>query len=181
MGSSLSLSLSWCWSSRCPSMEGSYALIPLAPFFLSYVMSFVYVGIYWNNHHHLHYLISSVNGRALWANLFLLFWLSLIPFGTEWMAANNFAQVPVAVYGFILLMCGVSYLLLASTLKRHDGQHSDLAQALGEDRKGKLSAMIYLVGIITAFWLPVLACVLYAVVAVIWFNPDKRIEKKVHE
>lgn len=155
------------------------SLIPLAPFFLSYIMSFVYVGIYWNNHHHMHYLVSSVNGKALWANLFLLFWLSLIPFGTEWMAANHFGQVPVAVYGFILLMCGISYTLLAHILARHCGRQSELAQALGKDWKAKLSTVVYVIAIITALWLPVLACVLYAAVAFIWFMPDRRIEKKV--
>lgn len=155
------------------------ALIPLAPFFLSYILSFVYVGIYWNNHHHMHYLVSSVNGSVSWANLFLLFWLSLLPFGTEWMAANHFAQVPVAVYGFLLLMCGASYLILARTLATHGGRDSELAQALGSDWKGKLSIVIYIIAIITARWFPVLACMLYTIVACIWFIPDTRIEKKV--
>lgn len=155
------------------------ALIPLVPFFLSYVMSFVYVGIYWNNHHHMHYLVSSVNGSALWANLFLLFWLSLIPFGTEWMAANHFAQVPVVIYGLILLMSGIAYRLLAGILARHCGRDSELSQALGGDWKGKLSTAIYVIAIIIALWLPVLACVLYAIVAGIWFIPDRRIENKV--
>ena len=155
------------------------ALIPLAPFFLSYILSFVYVGIYWNNHHHMHYLVSSINGSVLWANLFLLFWLSLIPFGTEWMAARHFARVPVAVYGFILLMSGVAYRLLAGILANQQGRNSELAQAIGDDWKGKLSTLIYVIAIITAWWLPVLACVLYAIVACIWFIPDRRIEKKV--
>ncbi|RAV55098.1 hypothetical protein DIU36_18005 [Mucilaginibacter rubeus] len=155
------------------------ALIPLTPFFLSYILSFVYVGIYWNNHHHMHYLVSSINGSALWANLFLLFWLSLIPFGTEWMAANHFARVPVAAYGFLLLMCGGAYVILARILARQGGVESELAQALGSDRKGKLSLLIYVIAIVMAWWLPVPACILYAIVACIWFIPDTRIEKKV--
>ncbi|SEJ79690.1 Uncharacterized membrane protein [Dyadobacter sp. SG02] len=153
------------------------ALVPLAPFFLSYILSFIYVGIYWNNHHHMHYLVNSINGSTLWANLLLLFWLSLIPFGTEWMAANEFAPVPVAVYGFLLLMCGVAYQILAKILANHCGSNSELARALGRDWKGKLSTAIYLVAIVMALWSPMLACVLYAAVACIWFIPDTRIEK----
>lgn len=155
------------------------ALVPLAPFFLSYILSFVYVGIYWNNHHHMHHLVSSINGSALWANLFLLFWLSLIPFGTEWMAANHFARVPVAVYGFLLLMCGIAYVILARILARQGGVESELALALGSDWKGKLSLLIYVIAIVMAWWLPVPACIFYAIVACIWFIPDTRIEKKV--
>ena len=132
------------------------ALLPTLPFFLSYVLSFVNVGIYWNNHHHMLYLVNSITGGVLWANLNLLFWLSLIPFGTEWMANNHFAGVPVAVYGAILLMCAVSYILLAYVLASHCGKNSDLAQALGRDWKGKLSIATYTIGAISAQWFLIL-------------------------
>ncbi len=155
------------------------ALIPVTPFFLSYVLSFVNVGIYWNNHHHMLYLVSTITGGALWANLNLLFWLSLIPFGTQWMAENHFAAVPVAVYGGILIMCALAYTLLASILASHCGKNSELAEALGNDRKGKLSIMIYATAMIIAFKWPLISCALYALVACIWFIPDRRIEKKV--
>lgn len=155
------------------------ALLPTLPFFLSYVLSFVNVGIYWNNHHHMLYLVNSITGGVLWANLNLLFWLSLIPFGTEWMANNHFAGVPVAVYGAILLMCAVSYILLAYVLASHCGKNSDLAQALGRDWKGKLSTATYIISAISALWYPYVACALYVLVACIWFIPDRRIEKKI--
>jgi uncharacterized membrane protein len=155
------------------------SLLPLMPFFLSYVLSFVNVGIYWNNHHHMLYLVSNITGGTLWANLNLLFWLSLIPFGTAWMANNHFAAVPVAVYGAILIMCALSYLLLAYILASHCGKNSELAQALGKDWKGKLSVVIYVVGMAIAFWEPAISCMLYVLVACIWFIPDRRMEKKV--
>lgn len=155
------------------------ALLPILPFFLSYVLSFAYIGIYWNNHHHMLYLVNSITGGVLWANLNLLFWLSLIPFGTEWMANNHFAAMPVAVYGLLLIMCGISYLILAQILASHCGKNSELAQALGRDWKGKLSIVIYLAGVISAFWYPQVSCVLYVLVACIWFIPDRRIERKV--
>ena len=155
------------------------SLIPMTPFLLSYVLSFVNVGIYWNNHHHMLYLVNSITGGVLWANLNLLFWLSLIPFGTEWMANNHFAPAPVAVYGAILLMCAVSYILLAYVLASHCGKNSDLAQALGRDWKGKLSTATYIIGAISALWYPYIACALYVLVACIWFIPDRRIEKKI--
>ena len=155
------------------------SLLPVMPFFLGYVLSFVNVGIYWNNHHHMLYLVASITGSVLWANLNLLFWLSLIPFGTEWMADNHFATVPVAVYGFLLMMCGLSYLLLARILASHCGKNSELAQAIGKDWKGKLSIVIYAVAVVVAFILPLASCALYVVVACMWFIPDTRIEKKV--
>jgi len=155
------------------------ALIPLAPFFLSYVVSFIYVGIYWNNHHHMFYIVDSVTGSALWANLFFLFWLSIMPFATEWMANNHFAAAPVAVYGFVLMMCGLAYTLLAGILASHCGKNSELAQAFGKDWKGKASVGVYIVAIAVAFWMPVISCALYILVACIWFIPDRRIEKKV--
>jgi uncharacterized membrane protein len=155
------------------------SLLPILPFFLSYILSFAYIGIYWNNHHHMLYLVNSITGSVLWANLNLLFWLSLIPFGTEWMANNQFAAMPVAVYGSLLIMCGASYTLLAYILASHCGKNSELAQALGRDWKGKLSIVIYLTGVISAFWYPQVSCALYVLVACIWFIPDRRIEKKI--
>ena len=155
------------------------SLIPLLPFFLSYILSFLYIGIYWNNHHHMLYLVNTITGGTLWANLNLLFWLSLMPFATEWMASNHFSSVPVATYGFVLSMCGLAYNLLAAILANHCGKNSELAQALGKDWKGKLSIVIDAVAIVIAFILPALSCVLYAIVACIWLIPDRRIEKKI--
>lgn len=164
------------------------SLLPMAPFFLSYVLSFVNVGIYWNNHHHMMYLVDSITGGALWANLNLLFWLSLIPFGTEWMADNHFSTWPVVVYGTILIMCGLAYSLLASILANHcarlpdgQGKNSELAEALGKDWKGKLSVIIYAAAIALAFFNPWISCALYVVVACMWFIPDRRIEQKVYK
>jgi len=155
------------------------SLIPILPFFLSYVLSFTYIGIYWNNHHHMLYLVNSITGGVLWANLNLLFWLSLIPFGTAWMANNHFAAMPVAIYGLILMMCGISYIVLAYILASHCGKNSELAQALGRDWKGKLSIVIYIIGVVSALWYPMVGCALYILVSCIWFIPDRRMEKKV--
>ncbi|HEX3387269.1 MAG TPA: TMEM175 family protein [Mucilaginibacter sp.] len=155
-------------------------LLPMVPFFLSYILSFINVGIYWNNHHHMLYLVSTITGGALWANLNLLFWLSLIPFGTEWMASNHFSTWPVIIYGAILIMCAVAYTILANTLASHCGKNSELAIAIGKDWKGKLSIVIYFIGIICAFWYPRAGAGIYAVVACIWFIPDRRIEQRVH-
>lgn len=155
------------------------ALVSLWPFFLSYVLSFVYVGIYWNNHHHMLYLVSNITGGTLWANLNLLFWLSLIPFGTSWMAENHFSSIPVAVYGCILLMCGAAYTLLARILAKYCAKNAELEQAIGNDWKGLLSVIIYILSIAVAFKWPVISCALYVIVACIWFIPDRRIEKKV--
>jgi uncharacterized membrane protein len=157
------------------------SLLPMAPFFLSYVLSFVNVGIYWNNHHHMMYLVNSITGGALWANLNLLFWLSLIPFATEWMADNHFSTWPVAVYGIILFMCGAAYTLLARILAAHCGKNSELAEALGKDWKGKLSITIYAAAIALAFVNPWISCGLYVTVAGMWFIPDKRIQQKVYK
>jgi TMEM175 potassium channel family protein len=154
-------------------------LLPLAPFFLSYVVSFIYVGIYWTNHHHMFYIVDSITGGVLWANLFFLFWLSLMPFATEWMANNHFAAGPVAVYGSVLMMCGLAYTLLANILASHCGKNSVLAQALGKDWKSKVSVVIYIISIAVAFWMPVISCALYLAVACVWIIPDRRIEKKV--
>lgn len=156
------------------------ALRPLIATFLSYVLSFVNVGIYWNNHHHLLQAVQQVNGRTLWANLHLLFWLSLFPFGTAWMGENHFASLPVAFYGVILLLAAIAYYILARTLVAYHGQESALATALGRDDKGKVSVAMYAVAIPLAFVQPWLACALYVLVAVIWLIPDRRIEKTLH-
>ncbi|HXX57578.1 MAG TPA: TMEM175 family protein [Thermodesulfovibrionales bacterium] len=153
------------------------ALLPLGPVFLSYVLSFVFLGIYWNNHHHLLQAIRHVNGRVLWANLHLLFWLSLTPFVTGWMGENNFAEWPVALYGTVLLFSSVAYFILTRTLISLHGRDSVLATALGRDFKGKVSVVIYLVSVPLAFVYSWFAFALYVIVAVMWFVPDRRIEK----
>ncbi|MET0395708.1 MAG: TMEM175 family protein [Longimicrobiaceae bacterium] len=153
------------------------ALRALVPVFLSYVLSFINVGIYWNNHHHLLNAARHVDGRVLWANLHLLFWLSLIPFGTAWMGENHFATWPVAVYGLVLCCAGVAYFILAQALIAADGHDSVVAAALGRDVKGKASVGIYLLAIPLAFVQPWAACALYVLVAVIWLVPDRRIER----
>ena len=156
-------------------------LTKLLPVFLSYVLSFVYVAIYWNNHHHLLHAVSKVTGVTLWANTHLLFWLSLIPFATAWMGENEFAELPVAVYGFALLMPASAYVLLQSTIVRTEGPRSLLALVIGRDRKGKLSALLYLVGIALAFYNTWVSCVLYGVVAMMWLIPEPRIEKHIDD
>ncbi len=157
------------------------ALAKLAPIFLSYVLSFVYVGIYWNNHHHLFQAVHKVNGRILWANLHLLFWLSLTPFVTGWMGENHFAPLPVALYGGNLLMAAISYTILVRALLAHHGPDSTLARAIGRDFKGYLSLALYLVAIPLSFVNPWIGVSLYALVAIIWFIPDRRIEKQIAE
>ncbi|MBS1529469.1 MAG: DUF1211 domain-containing protein [Bacteroidetes bacterium] len=162
-----------------PGKDGWRDLLPMLPFFLSYILSFINIGIYWNNHHHMLYLVDSITGGALWANLNLLFWLSLIPFGTEWMAGNHFSTWPVAMYGVNLIMCGVAYTILQGVLASHCGKNSELAQAVGKDWKGKASIIIYAAAIALAFWRPWLSCSLYLLVACMWFIPDSRIERRV--
>lgn len=153
------------------------ALFSLLPVFLSYVLSFVFLGIYWNNHHHLLQAARQVDGRVLWANLHLLFWLSLIPFVTAWMGENEFATWPVAFYGIILLLAGIAYLILTRALIASNGSDSPLAIAVGRDVKGKISAVIYMMAIPLAFVSAGLACGLYVLVAIMWLLPDRRIEK----
>jgi uncharacterized membrane protein len=152
------------------------ALTAQWPVFLSYVLSFVYVGIYWNNHHHLLHATTRVTGGMLWANLHLLFWLSLFPFATGWMGENHFAPLPSAVYGAALLMAAVAWAILQAVILRAEGPHSLLRQALGRDWKGRLSPVLYLAGIASSFWITGLAQALYLVVALIWLVPDRRIE-----
>ncbi|GGX99810.1 DUF1211 domain-containing protein [Massilia dura] len=157
------------------------ALLPLWPVFISYVLSFIYVGIYWNNHHHLLHAVKEVSGGVLWANLHLLFWLSLIPFVTGWMGENHFETAPTAAYGVVLCMCAFSYSLLARRLISNHPKNATLAEAIGEDHKGKYSIFLYLAGIGLSFvtaWFGFLA---YAAVAVMWLVPDRRIEEKVEE
>ncbi len=153
------------------------ALQSVVPVFLSYVMSFVFLGIYWNNHHHLLQAIKHVNGRILWANLHLLFWLSLVPFVTAWLGENDFASRPVALYGIVLLFAAVAYFILVQTLIVHHGSDSVLAAAIGRDVKGKISVGLYAVAILLSLSNSMFACALYVLVAVIWLIPDRRIEK----
>ncbi len=152
------------------------SLLPLLPVFLSYVLSFIYIGIYWNNHHHMMHAVKKVNGGILWANLHLLFWLSLIPFATGWMGENNFAELPMALYGIVLLMAAIAYFILQNRILAVHGKGSLLAKALGKDLKGKASPIIYIVAIITSFYNSWIAGSLYVLVALMWLIPDKRIE-----
>ena len=154
-------------------------LTPLLPTFLAYVLSFVYVGIYWNNHHHMLTLANSVTGPILWANMHLLFWLSMVPFATSWMGENHLSNVPVALYGGVLIMNAIAFTILMTLLVRHEGAESDLARAMGRDFKGKVSLVIYAAAIGLAFVQPLISLGLYVVVAAIWFIPDRRVERVV--
>jgi uncharacterized membrane protein len=155
------------------------ALAPLLPVFVSYVLSFIYVGIYWNNHHHLMNIAKNVNGAILWANLHLLFWLSLFPFATAWMGENHFSTIPVALYGAVLLMAAVAYYLLTIALIKEHGKESHLAVALGNDFKGKISVVIYGVAFCLTFINAWFGFALYVAIAIMWFIPDRRIEKNI--
>jgi len=166
---------------KVPPSAGATALVAVLPVFLSYVLSFLYVGIYWNNHHHLLQAAEHVSGRILWANLHLLFWLSLAPFATAWMGQNHREPVPVALYGFILLSAGIAYFILTKSLIAHHRKDSPLAISVGNDRKGKLSIAIYVIAIPLAFLRTWAAYACYVLVAFIWLMPDPRIEKVVHD
>jgi len=155
------------------------ALRPVAPVFLSYLLSFVFLGIYWSNHHHMLQVCEHVDGRVLWANLHLLFWLSLTPFVTAWLGENNFTALPAALYGLVLLFAAIAYYILARALVRLHGSDSLIAIALGKDFKGKISIVIYLLAIPLSFIRSWLACALYVMVAVMWLIPDRRIEKTI--
>jgi uncharacterized membrane protein len=157
------------------------AVRPLVPVFLSYVLSFIFVGIYWSNHHHLLHAVQHVDGRILWANLHLLFWLSLIPFVTGWMGENHFAALPVAFYGTVLLCAAIAYFILTRALISHHGRNSALAKALGKDFKGKVSVVFYVLAIPLSFVSSWLACALYVLVAIMWLIPDRRIERELSE
>ncbi len=162
---------------KVPRGESLEALAPLIPVFLSYVLSFVYVGIYWNNHHHMLQTSHKVTGPMLWANLHLLFWLSLFPFATGWMGANHFASAPSAFYGAVLLMAAIAYWILQQLIIASQGPDSLLKKAVGSDWKGKVSPLIYLMAIPTAFWAHWISQGLYVLVALVWLVPDRRIEK----
>jgi uncharacterized membrane protein len=154
-------------------------LRPLIPVLMSYLLSFVFLGIYWTNHHHLIHAAEHVNGRVLWANLHLLFWLSLIPFATAWMGENHFSQWPVALYGTILFLAAIAYTILVRCLLTLHGPNSLLANALGADFKGKISLVVYVVAIPLSLVRPWIACAFYILVAVMWLVPDQRIERKI--
>jgi len=157
------------------------ALKPVLPVLLSYVLSFIYLGIYWNNHHHLFQATEQVSGGILWANLHLLFWLSLFPFTTAWMGENHLATIPTAIYGFVLLMAAIAYYVLERAIIAKEGRDSLLAQAIGRDWKGKLSPVLYFAAIPLAFASPWIAGGIYVFVALLWLIPDRRIERKLEE
>jgi uncharacterized membrane protein len=166
---------------KSPHGASLVALRPLIPVLLSYVLSFVYIGIYWNNHHHLLHATQRVNGATLWANLHLLFWLSLIPFTTAWMGENHFESWPVAVYGMVLLLAGVGYFVLTKVLINLHGRGSPLATSIGSDKKGQISIAIYAVAIPLAFARPWIAGAFYVIAAIMWLMPDPRIERRVSQ
>jgi uncharacterized membrane protein len=157
------------------------ALSPLLPVFLTYVLSFIVISIYWNNHHHMFYLTDRITGGILWANLHLLFWLSLMPFVTGWMGENHFAPLPTAFYGVVLMMAGVAYYILVRTIIRSQGPGSKLRAAVGDDTKGRISVLLYLVAIPLAFVHQLLSDAIYVFVALMWLVPDRRIEKRFEE
>lgn len=165
---------------KVPHGEQLDVLLPLLPAFLSYVLSFVYIGIYWNNHHHMLHAATKVSGPMLWANLHLLFWLSLFPFVTGWMGENHFAAVPTALYGLVLLMAAIAYWLLEQTIIASEGAGSVLKRAVGRDWKGKLSPVLYGIAIVATFGLPWVAQAIYVFVAILWLVPDPRIERVLH-
>jgi uncharacterized membrane protein len=166
---------------RVPHETDLHALRPLLPVFLSYVLSFIFLGIYWNNHHHMLHLAGRVNGRVMWANMHLLFWLSLVPFVTGWMGENELSPLPIALYGGVLLACAIAYYILQTTIIRMQGDHSPLHDAVGDDWKGKASPALYATGIAMAFVVPWVSIALYVTVALIWLVPDPRIEAKLHD
>ena len=155
------------------------SLQQLVPSFFSYVLSFVFIAIYWNNHHHMLHTVERVNGAILWANLHLLFWLSLVPFATGWMSENHFATWPTVVYGVILILSAIAYTILQGAVIRHHGRQSLLATAVGRDTKGKVSIALYALAIGLAFWNSMLSVLLYAIVALMWLVPDRRIERVI--
>jgi TMEM175 potassium channel family protein len=161
---------------RAPRGTDLHALLELWPSFLSYLLSFIYVGLYWNNHHHFFQLTPLVNGAILWANLHLLFWLSLVPFATSWVDESGFAAGPAAAYGVVLLMCAIAFYILERVIVHAQGKDSPLEKAIGRDLKGKLSPILYLSGVALAFYAPAISYALYALVAAMWLVPDRRVE-----
>ncbi len=166
---------------QIPNPEKLVALKPLLPVFLTYVLSFIYLGIYWNNHHHLLKAAHKVTGGMMWANLHLLFWLSLFPFVTGWMGENHFTLAPTAIYGAVLFAAAIAYYLLQGTILAQHDCNSKLAKAIGKDWKGKISPLLYALGMALAFLRPWISCVVYFVVALMWLVPDQRIERVVDE
>ena len=166
---------------KVPHGEGLEAVIPLLPVFLSYVLSFIYIGIYWNNHHHMLHTVKRVKGPILWANLHLLFWLSLIPFATGWMGENHFSSTPSMIYGVVLFMAALAYWVLQNLIIASQGEESLLKKAVEQDWKGKLSLVLYLLAIVVAPWANWLSMSIYVLVALLWLIPDKRIEKVLFE
>lgn len=166
---------------KVPHSDSLEELKKLLPVFISYILSFVYIGIYWNNHHHLMHVTNKINGKIMWANSHLLFWLSLMPFASGWMGENHFTTLPAALFGIILLMAGVAYYILSQCLIKFHGKNSTLAKAVGNDVKGIISIVVYALGIGLAFYIPWISLALYSSVAVLWLVPDKRIEKKLVE
>jgi len=164
---------------RAPHEATLAALRPLAPVLVSYVLSFIYLGIYWNNHHHLLHAVDHVNGPVLWANLHLLFWLSLVPFATAWMGENRFESVPIMIYGVVLLAASIAYYILTRALVALHGNNSMLATAVGKDYKGRISTAIYLIAVLIAVWKSWIAFALYVLVAILWLAPDRRIERNL--
>jgi uncharacterized membrane protein len=152
-------------------------LLPITPIFLSYISSFIFIGIYWVNHHHFLHIVKHVSGGLLWANNHLLFWLALIPFTTAWMGENHFASIPVFIYGLNLLACAMAYNICTTVVVRHEGPDSAMAKAIGKDKKGKISLALYLASLPIAFFWPLVSCALFATVSLIWLVPDRRIEK----
>ncbi len=161
---------------KVPHETSIHALLPLVPVLLSYILSFIYVAIYWNNHHHLLHAADGIAGGVMWANMHLLFWLSLVPFGTQWIGENHHEAVPAAVYGFILLMAACAYFILQQTIIRNEGQHSAIARAIGRDRKGRVSIVLYFLSIGAAFLQPWISYGLFVIVALMWIAPDKRLK-----
>lgn len=156
-------------------------LLPIVPKFITYLLSFIYIAIYWNNHHHLWQAVDNVNGKILWANLHLLFWLSLFPFTTGWMGENHFSVYPVAVYGFVLLMASIAWFIMLRLILKEEGGSSTIAKVLRNTTKVKVSMLLYSSGVVMSFFLPVISIAAYVIVAVLWFIPDKRIEESLNE
>jgi len=165
---------------KIPHGDAIIVLKPLIPVFISYLLSFINVAIYWNNHHHMIHAAQHINGKILWANMHLLFWLSLVPFSTGWMGENQFTSWPVAIYGLVLFMAGVAYYILARCLAQSHGKDSLIAIALGKDWKGMLSVIIYFIGMMLSFVNGYISLALYTLVAIIWFIPDRRFEKRLN-
>lgn len=162
---------------KLPAEASWSSLLQLLPVLESYLLSYIYIGIYWNNHHHLIHSVNRVNGKILWANLHLLFWLSLVPLATRWVGLHNFSSITMAFYGFILLMAGFAYYLLSMVIIKSQGKNSPLQKAIGKDLKGKASLVFYLIGVVSSFYFEWLSAALYVIVALMWLIPDKRIER----